>query len=72
MATAQTLLDTSVPSVSLSAPASSTTPTIAITLTGSDAGSGLSGYFVSESSTSPAPSNTGWKYAAPTSFTLSA
>ena len=45
MATAQTLLDTSVPSVSPSAPASSTTPTIAITLTGSDAGSGLSGYF---------------------------
>ena len=71
-ASARTLLDTTPPTVSLGAPARATKRTIPITVSGSDAGSGISGYDVSENGADPAPDATAWTASAPTSFTLSA
>jgi len=66
-----TLLDTTAPTVSISAPSTTSSQTIPITLGGSDAGAGINGWFVSESSPAPAINDSGWNSTKPTSFTLS-
>jgi hypothetical protein len=66
-----TLLDGTAPTVSISAPSSTSSQTIPITLGGNDGGAGINGWFVSESSSAPAINDSGWKSSKPTSHTLS-
>jgi hypothetical protein len=66
-----TLLDTTAPTVAISAPSTTSSLTISITLGGSDTGAGINGWFVSESPSAPAINDSGWKSTKPTSFALS-
>ena len=69
---ATTVLDTVKPTASLTAPATSSTRAIAVTVGGSDAGgSGVSAYAIVEGTTAPGSGNSAWKATAPTQFTLS-
>jgi hypothetical protein len=70
-ATTTVLLDTTVPTVTFSAPTTTTTATIAVTVGGADGGSGLAGYVVVEGVTAPAVGSPSWSVSAPTTFTLS-
>lgn len=71
-ATTTVLLDTTVPTVTFSAPTSTSTALIAVTVGGADGGSGVAGYVVVEGTVAPAVGAGSWSGSAPTSFTLSA
>jgi hypothetical protein len=70
-ATTTVLLDTTAPTVTFSAPATTVTATIAITVGGADGGSGLAGYVVVEGTTAPSVGSGSWSASPPTAFTLS-
>lgn len=65
-------VDTTKPVVSsFSAPAQSATRTVAVTFAGTDDNSGVKAYLITENSTAPTASASGWSTTVPTSFTLS-
>ncbi len=63
------LPDTSAPAVTLTIPASATSLTVAITVSATD-NTGVAGYMVNESATTPAAGATGWSASPPTSYTF--
>lgn len=66
-----TVLDRGTPTATLDiVPATTPVLSVAITLTGNDAPSGVNGYFVSAASTPPAANAPGWLAQPPTTFTL--
>ena len=71
-ASASTIVDTTAPTASLTAPSSSTSRTITVTVDGSDAGSGITGWAVVSGTTISSLADPAWKASPPTSFSLSA
>lgn len=70
-ASATVVLDTTVPTLTLSVPGATASLTIDVTVEATDA-SDIAGYYVSESSSPPAAGSEGWSAEAPTSFDLAA
>ena len=66
------VLDTTVPTVTFTAPSSTATELISITVGGADVGgTGVAKYVVVEGTTAPALNDPSWTVAAPTEFTVS-
>jgi hypothetical protein len=71
-ATKTVLLDTTRPTAILTAPTTTSSVTVAITVTGSDgSGSGITAWAVVEGTTAPVAGHAAWVGSSPTSFTLS-
>ena len=70
-AQASTRLDTTLPTATLTTAATATAWNIAVTLGGTDAGSGITAWSVVAGSTAPSASSNAWKSVAPTTFQLS-
>ena len=68
---ASTVIDMTAPTVSLTAPASSTVRSISVTITGSDATSGITKWALVAGTTAPGANDPAWVSSPPTTFMLS-
>ena len=66
---ADAVADTTAPTVTFSIPATSTSLTVAVTLSATD-DTGVTGYFLTESATPPLAGDAGWSATAPTEYTF--